>query len=202
MMEQIDVNEIITLQYDLTRKWHEQAVQWGNAAFYSLVAANHGYNFQLWHEEDKARRDDKGYEYVYHAKRNIDELNQLRNDMIERIDQWIIKNYPPMKEDCPANSETPGMIIDRLSILALKEYHMLEQAQRTDAEEHHLQICRQKSHVIQLQLTQLATALTELLDEIAQQKRRFNVYHQFKMYNDPNLNPQLYKNRIESDAKN
>jgi hypothetical protein len=90
-------------------------------------------NYLLWHEEDKARRDDQGYEFVYRAKRNIDRWNQRRNDCIERIDTWFAERSPAFSEGTPMNSETPGMIIDRLSILAPADPEVRRFARDLDA---------------------------------------------------------------------
>ncbi len=188
----INVKEIVALHSQQTERWHDQAGQVTAQGFYALAEENHLHNFNLWHEEDKARRDDCGFEYVYQAKRNIDQHNQKRNNMMEAMDTWVWQHYQP-SETAPCHSETPGMIIDRLSILALKEYHMREQAERRDAEAAHIEKCQQKLTVIVAQRDQLQQCLQELLDEIQAKKRTFRVYHQFKMYNDPSLNPQLYK---------
>src|SRR5438105_1719752 len=87
--------------------------------FYALVEQNHSWNFQLWLAEDQARHEDKGFEFVYHAKREIDRFNQHRNDVIEVMDEWLFKQFELHQNvPCPIHSETPGMIIDRLSIMA------------------------------------------------------------------------------------
>lgn len=190
----IDVEKIIQLQADALAAWQE-GVCIQARGFMELVELNHSYNFQLWYEEDKARRDDMGSDYVYHAKRNIDSFNQLRNNMIEAMDVSLFEQLEPVEPGlAPVNSETPGMIIDRLSILALKQYHMRRQTLRQNVEERHRQECAQKLAVIELQLIQLSQCLSELLEQITAKTRTFRLYHQFKMYNDPSLNPQLYEN--------
>ena len=164
-----------------------------------LVEENHQFNYLLWHAEDKARRDDKGFEYVYHAKREIDHYNQQRNNRMESMDEWFFKELKLASyHEVPVNSETPGMMIDRLSILALKSYHMKLQTERMDTEETHRQACLKKLLVIEEQLNQLQNCLEELLNQCEQQVRTFRVYHQFKMYNDPNLNPELYHQKNNS----
>jgi len=157
----------------------------------ALVEENHWRNFQLWHEEDEARREDIGAEGVYRAKRAIDRFNQERNDFIEKIDVFLFEALSPA-EDVPTNSETPGMIIDRLSILALKHYHMQEESVRSSASALHREKCLTKLAVIKQQLTDLARALDELIVEVQAKQRSFSLYYQFKMYNDPELNPKLY----------
>lgn len=196
IMIDLDVAAIAELQTERTTRWHREdpGVLDTNGLLH-LVEENHLRNFLLWHEEDEARIDDLGAEHVYRAKRAIDGLNQARNDFIERIDDLLYQAFGPFGEDCPMNSETPGMIIDRLSILALKEFHMREQAERPDAEDHHREACAGKLEVILRQRRDLADALGALVDQMSAGKRGFRVYRQFKMYNDPSLNPQLYRRR-------
>jgi hypothetical protein len=134
-----------------------------------------------------------GFEFVYQAKRQIDRFNQARNNCMEAMDEWLFHTLQPAQpEHCPVNSESPGMIIDRLSILALKSYHMGLQTKREEASEEHRQQCNQKLAIIHQQLDQLSACLDQLLTEIRNKTRTFRVYHQFKMYNDPALNPELY----------
>ena len=185
--------EITALQTALTTSWHQVPPQAAGDGFRLLVQENHLRNFQLWHEEDVARRDDLGFEAVYRAKRNIDRFNQERNNFIEEMDKVIVAALQPPTSDCARNSETPGMMIDRLSILALKEYHMHEETVRTDATQEHRQKCGEKLDRIRTQRSDLAECLAALLDDVAARRRTFSVYFQFKMYNDPALNPQLYR---------
>ena len=186
--------EITALQTTLTANWHQVPPQSKGDGFLLLVQENHLRNFQLWHEEDVARRDDLGFEAVYRAKRNIDRFNQERNNFIEEMDKVIVAALQPPTSGCPRNSETPGMMIDRLSILALKEYHMHEETVRTDATTEHRQKCGEKLARIRTQRSDLADCLAALLDDVIARRRTFSVYFQFKMYNDPALNPQLYRN--------
>jgi len=186
---------IAAQQAQLTAEWHvrEPAVT-DAAGFSGLVAQNHLRNFQLWHEEDVARRNDLGFERVFQAKRAIDKFNQERNNFIEEMDKVLVAALQPAESGCPRNSETPGMIIDRLSILALKEFHMREEAERKDAAASHREACAPKLARILRQRTDLVQSLSELLADVAARRRTFAVYYQFKMYNDPALNPQLYRN--------
>jgi hypothetical protein len=187
----MDVKAITALQQELTAQWHTSEPAAHNDDFLGFVSQNHLENFSLWHEEDIARCDHLGAERIRQAKRTIDGHNQRRNDLIEEMDRRIVTTLKPQESGCPFNSETPGMMIDRLSILALKEYHMQEEVDRTDASDQHLDKCRTKLGVIGNQIQDLSLALTQLLSEIADGKRSFRVYFQFKMYNDTELNPEL-----------
>lgn len=189
----IDPQESANLQSLLTALWHEHTPAAAGDGFLRLVQENHLRNFQLWHEEDIARRDDLGSERVHQAKRAIDRFNQERNNFIEEMDKMLVAALQPAESGLPRNSETPGMIIDRLSILALKEYHMREETLRPDASESHRANCGEKLARIIRQREDLIQSLGELLDDVAARRRTFAVYYQFKMYNDPALNPQLYK---------
>jgi Protein of unknown function (DUF4254) len=190
---QFDPVEIATLQSDLTARWHQETPASSGVDFLRLVQDNHLRNFQLWHEEDIARRDDLGSERVHQAKRAIDRFNQERNNFIEEMDKALVAALQPAESGCPKNSETPGMMIDRLSILALKEYHMWEETGRADASGEHRAKCAEKLARIRLQRSDLTQCLSELLDSVRAGTRTFAVYYQFKMYNDPALNPQLYR---------
>ena len=183
--------KITDLQQSLTGEWHLTEPINESSNLLGLITENHLCNFLLWHEEDVARRDDLGFEPIYHAKRAIDAHNQRRNDHIEKIDQHLVEKLNPKTEGVPFNSETPGMMIDRLSILALKEYHMQEEVDRDDATAEHIEKCAFKVKVIKRQIEDLSKALQQLLDEVESGTRSFRVYYQFKMYNDASLNPQL-----------
>ena len=188
----LDSQQIVDLHTKLTDDWHRIDPAAGGEGFFLLVQENHLRNFQLWHEEDIARRDDLGFERIYNAKRAIDGYNQQRNNFIEEMDKQLVEELKPAESGVPFNSETPGMIIDRLSILALKEYHMREETEREDASDEHKESCEFKLARIIQQRSDLARSLDELLEEIRAGRRSFAVYYQFKMYNDPALNPQLY----------
>jgi hypothetical protein len=189
---QFNPEEISQLQTNLTARWHLESPAASGTAFLQLVEENHLRNFQLWHEEDIARRDDLGSGRVHQAKRAIDRFNQERNNFIEEMDKVLVAALQPKESGVPRNSETPGMMIDRLSILSLKEYHMNEEAVRADASENHRATCGEKLSRIIRQRTDLTQCLGDLLTEVASGTRTFAVYYQFKMYNDPALNPQLY----------
>ena len=185
--------EIAALQNTLTARWHVEVPRATGENFLRLVEENHLRNFQLWHEEDIARRDDLGSERIHQAKRAIDRFNQQRNNFIEEIDQALVVALEPAAVGCPKNSETPGMIIDRLSIMSLKQFHMREEAERAEASVAHRTTCSEKLVRLVLQRGDLVQCLSQLLGEVANKTRSFAVYYQFKMYNDPALNPQLYR---------
>jgi hypothetical protein len=188
-------DEIATLQTTLTARWHEESPAATGTEFLLLVEENHLRNFQLWHEEDIARRDDLGSERVHQAKRAIDRFNQERNNFIEEMDKLLVAALKPLEAGVPRNSETPGMMIDRLSILALKEFHMREETLRADASEAHRATCAEKLARIIRQRADLTQCVGDLLADVADGTRTFAVYYQFKMYNDPALNPQLYQDK-------
>ena len=185
--------DVAQLQQASIIRWEQEGFALKETGSYKVIEENHGFNFQLWHAEDRARRDDMGPDFVYKAKREIDHFNQQRNNRMEQIDTWVFNELKPVSpSDCPVHSETPGMMIDRLSILALKAYYMGVQATRTGVDEGHQQTCLGKLNVILEQKMQLQQCLHQLLEDVVLKKRTFRVYHQFKMYNDPLLNPQLY----------
>lgn len=192
-MHDFDAAKIAALQTRRTADWHEIAPAVAGEGLLRLAEENHLRNFQLWHEEDVARRDDLGFEAVYRAKRNIDRYNQERNNFIEELDQLFVAQLQPPTSGCPRNSETPGMMIDRLSILALKEYHMHEETVRADASAQHREKCAEKLARIRVQRSDLMQCVDELVADVTAKRRTFSVYFQFKMYNDPALNPQLYR---------
>lgn len=187
------VTDLVTLQRDSIIKWKQDGIDLCQDGLLRIVEENHAFNYQLWHAEDRARREDMGHTFVYHAKREIDQHNQQRNNRMEAIDEWLFTALKPAASTtCPVHSETPGMMIDRLSILALKLFHMHQQSTRQDTDETHRQSCLDKSLTLMEQQKQLHQCLSDLLQATRNQTRTFRVYHQFKMYNDPTLNPELY----------
>ena len=187
------IEDISRLHRDSIVRWQNATIQIQEKELLRLIEENHAFNFQLWQSEDRARREDMGHSFVYEAKRAIDCFNQQRNDRMEAIDDYLAKSLTlPEANSCPVHSETPGMIIDRLSILSLKSYYMFAQTTRKNASEAHRQLCEKKFQTLELQHTQLTECLQNLLQDIVLKTRTFRRYHQFKMYNDPNLNPELY----------
>lgn len=194
-IESLNPDTITALQKKLTAEWHVSPCEvTSKDDFLILVEENHKRNFTLWHHEDDARREDKGFEFVYHAKRAIDQNNQQRNDFIEKMDKHLFAIFgEKFTDETPMNSETAGSIVDRLSIMALKDYHMQEEVDRTDVSPEHIEKCALKLGVIKQQITDLGNALSRLLSDCENGIRGFRVYFQFKMYNDPELNPALYQ---------
>jgi hypothetical protein len=149
-----------------------------------------------WHLEDIIRDPLIDPVEALKIKRWIDKSNQERTDMVEYIDSYFLETYKDVKPVATAsiNTESPAWAIDRLSILALKIYHMREEATRPDATAEHRAACQRKLDVLLEQRRDLGTAITQLLGDIAAGTKSMKVYKQMKMYNDPSLNPVLYKN--------
>lgn len=150
-----------------------------------------------WHLEDIIRDPHIDPQEALLLKRRIDRSNQERTDLVEQIDSYFRQKYSDVKvcPDAKINTESPAWAIDRLSILALKIYHMKEQAERTDASEEHLDKCRAKLNVLLEQQVDLSTAIDQLLEDIEAGTKYMKVYRQMKMYNDPSTNPILYANK-------
>ena len=148
-----------------------------------------------WHFEDLIRDPHIDPIEALQLKRRIDQSNQDRTDLVEQIDSYFRQYYSDVKvlDNATINTESPAWAIDRLSILALKIYHMKEQAERTDASEEHRQKCQAKLNVLLEQQVDLSTAIDQLLDDIQAGRKYMKVYRQMKMYNDPSTNPVLYK---------
>lgn len=147
-----------------------------------------------WHLEDIIRNPEIDPAEALKIKRRIDSSNQERTDMVEYVDSYLLDKY---KEVVPApdarlNTETPAWAVDRLSILALKLYHMARETERTDVDETHRAACRQKLDVLRLQQADLSQAIEELIEDIEAGRKFMKTYKQMKMYNDPALNPVLY----------
>ncbi|MDR1140760.1 MAG: DUF4254 domain-containing protein [Planctomycetaceae bacterium] len=197
----ISVNQLTTLQFNAVEYWHDRkfVILKPENEFFAVVLEQHRFNFDLWHEEDIARSPDVSDSKIAQVKRGIDQLNQKRNDGIERIDAAIIEQLAETgvtpKPNARINTETPGSAIDRLSIMSLRLFHLQEQLQRNDAGFEHRQLVSQRLDRCFLQHADLSRSLTELLDDIFSGYKILKVYHQFKMYNDPTMNPYLYNHK-------
>ena len=159
------------------------------------VANQHRANFDLWHIEDQARAPAATDAQVAQVKRHVDETNQLRNDLAEKLDRTVVGYLDSLglpNLAAPLHSESPGLIIDRLSILGLKIYHTREEAERVDAPPGHAERNRQRLAILEEQRSDLAGCLDALWRETLSGTRRFKLYRQLKMYNDPSLNPAIY----------
>ena len=193
---------IIKLQAKYTAVWHTDphASLPASDTLEALVVTQHQQNFDLWHEEDKAREPDAEDHIIAQVKRNIDGLNQRRNDMITEIDVFLAEHdlATYQNDQLPWNSETIGSIIDRLSIASLKVYHMAEQTVRDDASEGHIKTCLEKLDRLKQQEQDLGIALQSFIDDIIDGKKQNKLYRQFKMYNDPSLNPKIYNKKADS----
>ena len=148
-----------------------------------------------WHYEDLIRDPHINPEEALSLKRRIDQSNQDRTDLVENIDAYFRQYYSNVTPllDARLNTESPAWAVDRLSILALKIYHMQEQVNRQDATTEHINKCQAKLNVLLEQQTDLSLAIDQLLEDIEAGKKYMKVYRQMKMYNDPTTNPVLYK---------
>jgi hypothetical protein len=176
------------------REWHDSH---GLIHWHARIELHHRANFELWHIEDEARRPGATDAEIADAKRRIDRINQRRNDLIEQLDEALLQHIAPLglpSPDVPLHSESPGLIIDRLSILALKIYHTREEIRRPDAPPGHAQRNWARLLILEEQLADLAACLDALWDDTVAGSRRFKLYRQLKMYNDPTLNPAIYTN--------
>ena len=148
-----------------------------------------------WHLEDIIRDPKIEAENLVGIKRRIDASNQDRTDTVEKMDDWFLVFFKDTSagEDARMNSETPAWLLDRMSILTLKVYHMKEQTERTDVSEDHLNKCRAKLDVLLEQTADMELCFDQLIEAIQKGDRYMKVYRQMKMYNDSSLNPTLYK---------
>lgn len=162
-----------------------------STALWQAIEDNHRCNIALWDEEDQARRRDVPDSAIANSKRLIDGHNQRRNDAIERIDELVLTALPNAAETARLHSETVGALIDRLSILSLKIFHMGWQTRRTDADAAHHAMSRERLARLLEQRADLAWCLDELTRGCLAGTLCFKVYRQFKMYNDPRFNPWL-----------
>jgi Protein of unknown function (DUF4254) len=191
----LDALLITRMQDEMTKALHEIEgeldLEAGADGLMALAKAQHRANFELWHEEDKARIPGAPDAEIVRVKRTIDRLNQRRNDLVEQMDARLMEGLqqPP---EAPLHSETPGLMIDRLSILALKIYHTCEEARRASATAEHRMRNVERLALLMEQRQDLAGCLDALWAQVLEGNRRFKLYRQMKMYNDPELNPAVY----------
>lgn len=203
--------EIVRLHDRRVREWHESEADPREFAFdaetcpaadeeawLTMVARQHRANFELWHIEDEARTPGSPDAEIAQVKRRIDRMNQRRNDLAEELDRLLLnwlgeRGLPRLAAEL--NSESPGLMIDRLSILSLKIFHTREEAARQDGPQSHAERNRERLAILEEQRADLAGCLDDLWRETLAGTRRFKLYRQLKMYNDPLLNPAIYRKR-------
>ncbi|MFP5228033.1 MAG: DUF4254 domain-containing protein [Acidobacteriota bacterium] len=198
---QFSALQIARLQQQATRLWHKDpapvvdGVSLTGNSFASKVLTQHRANFDLWHVEDQARVPGATDAEIVAVKRAIDTINQRRNDLAEQCDVLLLETVRPSQlpnPDAELNSESPGLMIDRLSILALKIFHTQEEIDRPNAPPGHAERNRDRLHLLSEQRDDLVACLDRLWTQVLTGDRRFKVYRQLKMYNDPTLNPAIY----------
>ena len=196
---------IPVLHDQLTLRWHMEALENSllladsgdpNSAATTLIARQHLANFELWHTEDAARTPDATDADLARVKRRIDDTHQRRNDLSEQIDLALLASLQAEglpNAASPLHSESPGLMIDRLSILALKIFHTREEMERPNAPAGHAERNGERFAILTEQRNDLAQCLVRLWEETLAGTRRFKLYRQLKMYNDPALNPAVYR---------
>ena len=190
--------ELIGMHDRMAAEWHaviprDESLMQNDAE--TLLLRQHLANFELWHEEDEARAPGANDAAIARVKRAIDLLNQRRHDVTEALDSLLLEQLQGgagWNGDAPLHSETPGMMADRLSILALKMHHTREEVHRKNAPAGHAENNQARFQVLGRQRNDLAACFDSLLDECTAGRRRFALYRQLKMYNDPALNPAVY----------
>ncbi len=195
----LDVKAVLELHAKTVADWHRGPIENSYSGILQLVCEQHRFNYELWHQEDIARSPDVSDAKIAEVKRAIDRLNQARNDHIEKVDDWLmteierrdIRPLPTARQ----NTETPGSAVDRLSIISLRIYHFREQLEREDVDADHVARVTGRLELCLRQQSDLARSLGELLADIESGQRVHRTYRQMKMYNDPTLNPFLYKSQ-------
>ena len=198
----LSVEQIVEAQDGETRALHgtvsvakADAGPEGRSDWLDAVRRQHRANNELWHIEDEARAPGASAADLAGVKRRVDVINQLRNDLAEQLDRVLLGWLEPKglpNAAAELNSESPGLMIDRLSILALKIYHTREEAERAGAPEGHAERNLERLAILEEQRRDLAACLDALWRETLQGTRRFKLYRQLKMYNDPAMNPAIY----------
>ncbi|MGE3538427.1 MAG: DUF4254 domain-containing protein [Candidatus Tectimicrobiota bacterium] len=199
------VVDMVPLYAQLTSLWAPQPAACLAVPGHTLPWALqlHRCNFRLWHTENGVRRPDAPAQFIAQSKRAIDTVNQQRHDQIEQLDSclytclYISQNRS--RPEAALHSETPGNLLDRLSILALKIHYMGHEASRQDSPESQRQLCRQRLAVLHEQRDDLYGCLGQLCLDLWSGDKIFKIYRQFKMYNDPALNPEIYRYRAPGE---
>jgi hypothetical protein len=193
----LNSSQLTSLQDRCTAAWHQEipAVSRSLTGFELAVAEQHLANFELWHAEDEARTPEATDHDLARIKRFIDRANQRRNDLAEQCDSLLLNLL--RRQNLPAagaelHSESPGLMLDRLSILSLKLFHTREEIDRPGAPSGHRERNLDRLHILAEQRDDLAASLDRLWQQILDGRRGFKLYRQLKMYNDPALNPAVY----------
>ena len=165
-----------------------------SGSFEAILYSKNWVDAVQWHLEDIIRDPEIDPKEALELKRRIDRSNQVRTDMVEDIDTWMRERYKDIKvsEDATINTESPAWALDRLSILALKIWHMREQAERKDVDEAHLERSKARLEILLEQRMDLSLAIDQLLADIEAGRKYMKVYREMKLYNDPSTNPVLY----------
>jgi Protein of unknown function (DUF4254) len=195
--------QVTSLQDRCTDAWHHEApaVAPSLTGFARAVVEQHLANFELWHAEDTARSPQASDQDIAGIKRFIDCANQRRNDLTEQCDVLLLdflnrQNLPVAGAEL--HSESPGLILDRLSILSLKLFHTREEIDRPGAPNGHAERNQERLRILTEQRGDLAASLDRLWEQVLHGRRSFKLYRQLKMYNDPALNPAVYRPRAKS----
>jgi hypothetical protein len=194
-----EILKITQTMIDSILDWHKANQPTSNpypdGDFLYLIYKKNQIDTIQWHIEDEIRRPDLPPEELVKFKREIDALNQQRTDTVELLDDKIFEIFKeiPRLPSSKMNSETPAWLLDRMSILELKIFHMKEQVDRKDTTPEHHTKCSEKLAILLNQRLDLQTCFQELTDDLASGKKYMKVYRQMKMYNDDKLNPSLYK---------
>jgi len=189
-----------------TRLWHGDDAKpvATDSLLEAAVLAQHGANYKLWHIEDAARKPGINDSELAGTKRAIDRVNQQRNDLAESCDALLLGLLAPQGLPHPQaelHSESPGLMIDRLSILSLKLFHTREELTRPGAPAGHVERNRERFLILHEQRQDLLLALERLWDRVLRSEQRFKAYRQLKMYNDPSLNPSVYGTEPQGDQE-